>query len=70
MQAVPALQIGRREDEDSDGAPRESLELAKSAANPKQREAYLAKDAGSQDAFDQAVVDSLRARGKSAGISY
>ena len=35
----------------------------------KQREAYLAKDAGSKDAFDQTVVDSLRARGKDAGIS-
>ena len=36
----------------------------------KQREVYLAKDAGSKDAFDQTVVDSLRARGKDAGIKY
>jgi hypothetical protein len=36
----------------------------------KQREAYLAKDAGGKDAFDQAVVNSLRLRGKAAGISY
>lgn len=36
----------------------------------KQREALLQADAGSKDAFDQAVVDTLRARGQAAGIKY
>jgi hypothetical protein len=36
----------------------------------KQRDALLASDTGTKDAFDQAVVDSLRARGQAAGIKY
>jgi hypothetical protein len=36
----------------------------------KQRDTLLAADSGTKDAFDQAVVDSLRARGQAAGIKY
>jgi hypothetical protein len=36
----------------------------------KQRDAYLAGDGAPKDAFDKAVVESLRARGEAAGIRY
>ncbi len=36
----------------------------------KERDAILAKGAGPKDAFDEAVVESLRTRGKDAGIRY
>jgi von Willebrand factor type A domain len=54
----------------ADQKARRSTIEARIASLQKKREALLAGPAAAKDAFDQAVVDSLRARGEAAGIRY